>query len=253
MRPLLQAEQAVLGAVLLDPDQLDQLDWLQPDHFYRPAHQALFAALRHLRSQGQPALGGDGAVPLACSSCWPRSPSSRPAWTRSSAGFGRKTSPHPPTTGSAAASVRSTTAANPSPRHAAVGSPTPRAPGRRHRHRRRDHRHLPGHRPRQRAVARRSGRPRSTAPDRRRQRPHHPRPGRHRRPGPGSTHQPGFRCPHRPGRYSPTLDHRDRPAGTASGPQPSRRRASPRSPPALPDGFRCTTQTGCTTHPLSRT
>lgn len=65
MRPLLHAEQAVLGAVLLDPGQLDHLDWLEPEHFYRPAHQALFAALRHLRSQGQPALAADGTVPLA--------------------------------------------------------------------------------------------------------------------------------------------------------------------------------------------
>ncbi|MEE4543634.1 DnaB-like helicase N-terminal domain-containing protein [Streptomyces sp. V4-01] len=65
MRPLLQAEQAVLGAVLLDPGQLDHLDWLEPAHFYRPAHQALFAALRHLRSKGQPVLAADGTVPLA--------------------------------------------------------------------------------------------------------------------------------------------------------------------------------------------
>lgn len=65
MRPLLHAEQAVLGAVLLDPGQLDHLGWLEPEHFYRPAHQALFAALRHLRSQGQPVLAADGAVPLA--------------------------------------------------------------------------------------------------------------------------------------------------------------------------------------------
>ncbi|WP_433888501.1 DnaB-like helicase N-terminal domain-containing protein [Streptomyces sp. CA-111067] len=65
MRPLLQAEQAVLGAVLLDPGQLDHLDWLEPEHFYRPAHQALFAALRHLRSQGKPVLAADGSVPLA--------------------------------------------------------------------------------------------------------------------------------------------------------------------------------------------
>ncbi|MFI0721950.1 DnaB-like helicase N-terminal domain-containing protein [Streptomyces sp. NPDC021224] len=65
MRPLLQAEQAVLGAVLLDPGQLDHLGWLEPEHFYRPAHQALFAALRHLRSQGQPVPAADAAVPLS--------------------------------------------------------------------------------------------------------------------------------------------------------------------------------------------
>lgn len=65
MRPLLQAEQAVLGAILLDPGQLDHLGWLQPEHFYRPAHQALFASLRLLRSTGQPVLTAEGTVPLA--------------------------------------------------------------------------------------------------------------------------------------------------------------------------------------------
>nr|WP_202434527.1 MULTISPECIES: DnaB-like helicase N-terminal domain-containing protein [unclassified Streptomyces] len=60
-----RAEQAVLGAVLLDPDQLAHLDWLAPDHFYRPVHQALFAALRTLRSDGHPAIGAEGPVPLS--------------------------------------------------------------------------------------------------------------------------------------------------------------------------------------------
>jgi replicative DNA helicase len=64
VRPLLQAEQAVLGAVLLDPDQLDRLDWLEPAHFYRPAHAELFAALRHLHAQGQPVRTAEGDVPL---------------------------------------------------------------------------------------------------------------------------------------------------------------------------------------------
>ncbi|MGW1104291.1 DnaB-like helicase N-terminal domain-containing protein [Streptomyces sp. NPDC002540] len=65
MNPLLSAEQAVLGSVLLDPNQLSPLDWLAPDHFYRPVHQALFAALRKLRSDGHPAVGADGSVPLS--------------------------------------------------------------------------------------------------------------------------------------------------------------------------------------------
>ncbi|MFI8456887.1 DnaB-like helicase N-terminal domain-containing protein [Kitasatospora sp. NPDC085464] len=65
MDPLLQGEQAVLGAVLLDPRQLGGLDWLEPRDFYRPGHQALFAALRKLRAEGHPALGAEGAVPLA--------------------------------------------------------------------------------------------------------------------------------------------------------------------------------------------
>ena len=65
MNPLLGAEQAVLGAVLLDPGQLSHLDWLAPNHFYRPAHQALFAALRKLQAHGHPALSAETAVPLS--------------------------------------------------------------------------------------------------------------------------------------------------------------------------------------------
>ncbi|WP_434593844.1 DnaB-like helicase N-terminal domain-containing protein [Streptomyces sp. A5-4] len=63
MNPLLGAEQAVLGSVLLDPGQLSHLDWLAPDHFYRPVHQALFAALRKLRDDSHPALAEE-SVPL---------------------------------------------------------------------------------------------------------------------------------------------------------------------------------------------
>ncbi|MFF2142209.1 DnaB-like helicase N-terminal domain-containing protein [Kitasatospora sp. NPDC058190] len=65
MDPLLRGEQAVLGAVLLDPRQLGNLDWLEARDFYRPAHQALFTALRRLRAEGHPALTTKGAVPLA--------------------------------------------------------------------------------------------------------------------------------------------------------------------------------------------
>ncbi|WP_328946402.1 helicase DnaB [Streptomyces sp. NBC_00250] len=65
MNPLLDAEQAVLGAVLLDPGQLSHLEWLAPDHFYRPVHQALFAALRKLRGDGHHAVEGEGPVPLS--------------------------------------------------------------------------------------------------------------------------------------------------------------------------------------------
>ncbi|MFB7556118.1 DnaB-like helicase N-terminal domain-containing protein [Streptomyces brevispora] len=65
MNPLMSAEQAVLGAVLLDPEQLTHLEWLAPDHFYRPVHQALFGALRKLRSDGHPALSADGPLPLS--------------------------------------------------------------------------------------------------------------------------------------------------------------------------------------------
>ncbi|MFE2559712.1 DnaB-like helicase N-terminal domain-containing protein [Streptomyces sp. NPDC059352] len=65
MNPLMDAEQAVLGAVLLDPGQLSHLEWLTPDHFYRPVHRALFAALRKLRGDGHPAVEGEGPVPLS--------------------------------------------------------------------------------------------------------------------------------------------------------------------------------------------
>lgn len=64
MNPLLGAEQALLGSVLLDPGQLSHLDWLAPDHFYRPVHQTLFAALRKLRDDGHPALA-EKPVPLS--------------------------------------------------------------------------------------------------------------------------------------------------------------------------------------------
>lgn len=65
MNPLMSAEQAVLGAVLLDPEQLTHLEWLAADHFYRPVHQALFDPLRKLRNDGHPALSADGPLPLS--------------------------------------------------------------------------------------------------------------------------------------------------------------------------------------------
>lgn len=65
MNPLLSAEQAVLGSVLLDPDQLTHLDWLAPDHFYQPVHQALFAALRKLQTEGHPSVSAKEPVPLS--------------------------------------------------------------------------------------------------------------------------------------------------------------------------------------------
>ncbi|MGC4998482.1 DnaB-like helicase N-terminal domain-containing protein [Streptomyces sp. DT195] len=72
MNPLLRAEQAVLGAVLLDPDQLSHLDWLAPDHFHRPVHQALFAALRQLHSDGHPAVSAEEPAPTSpARGAWP--------------------------------------------------------------------------------------------------------------------------------------------------------------------------------------
>ncbi|MFB7620045.1 DnaB-like helicase N-terminal domain-containing protein [Kitasatospora sp. NPDC056181] len=65
MDALFKGEQAVLGAILLDPAQLDTLSWLTPGDFYRPAHQALFAAMRTLQSSEHPALATQGNVPLS--------------------------------------------------------------------------------------------------------------------------------------------------------------------------------------------
>ena len=42
----LEAEQAVLGAVLMDPECINQVaDILRPEHFYLPEHQAIFAIM----------------------------------------------------------------------------------------------------------------------------------------------------------------------------------------------------------------
>jgi replicative DNA helicase len=62
--PVLAAEQALLGAVLLDPGQLAHLGWLQPAHFHRPLHAALFTAARTTHARGHPAASTPGSVPL---------------------------------------------------------------------------------------------------------------------------------------------------------------------------------------------
>jgi len=67
VKPLVEAEQAVLGAVLLDPGQLPRLaDWLAPVHFSRPVHAALYAAMLRLRADRHPATSrSPGEVPLS--------------------------------------------------------------------------------------------------------------------------------------------------------------------------------------------
>ncbi|MFF4520528.1 DnaB-like helicase N-terminal domain-containing protein [Streptomyces bluensis] len=88
MRPLLQAEQAVLGAVLLDPGQLPRLsEWLRPGHFYRPQHAALYAALLKLHAAGHPGTAPQPAAPAARDrkpGTWPTTPTAgsdqRLAW-----------------------------------------------------------------------------------------------------------------------------------------------------------------------------
>ncbi|MFE2722791.1 DnaB-like helicase N-terminal domain-containing protein [Kitasatospora sp. NPDC059327] len=60
MSPQLEAEQAVLGACLLNPSQVGALaGWLEPRHFYRPAHERFFAILLAQHAAGHPALAPD--------------------------------------------------------------------------------------------------------------------------------------------------------------------------------------------------
>ncbi|KUN95361.1 DnaB-like helicase N-terminal domain-containing protein [Streptomyces caeruleatus] len=68
MTPLMRVEQAVLGSVFLDPGQLDQLSpWLRPDHFYRPVHAALYAAMLKLHADGHPATEAKSGDPIPLS------------------------------------------------------------------------------------------------------------------------------------------------------------------------------------------
>ncbi|MFM7469748.1 MAG: replicative DNA helicase [Vampirovibrionales bacterium] len=51
----LEAEQAILGAILVDPDSLGKIvDMIQPKDFYRKPHAILFDALRTLYERGEP-------------------------------------------------------------------------------------------------------------------------------------------------------------------------------------------------------
>lgn len=49
----LEAEQALLGAVLFDNRLMDRLDALAPEHFYAPEHGAVFAKARAMIGAGQ--------------------------------------------------------------------------------------------------------------------------------------------------------------------------------------------------------
>ncbi|MFZ4403717.1 MAG: replicative DNA helicase [Pseudobdellovibrionaceae bacterium] len=50
-----EAEQSVLGGLLLDRESLDQVaDIIKPEDFYKPAHQTLYSAIRELNSKNQP-------------------------------------------------------------------------------------------------------------------------------------------------------------------------------------------------------
>ena len=50
----LDAEAAVLSAVMIDGSSLDKLDFLKADHFYAEAHRRIFEACMELRQKGQP-------------------------------------------------------------------------------------------------------------------------------------------------------------------------------------------------------
>ncbi|MET9374913.1 DnaB-like helicase N-terminal domain-containing protein [Streptomyces sp. NPDC002992] len=65
MTPLVHAEQAVLGAIFLEPGQLDRLSpWLRPEHFSRPAHTAIYAAMLQLKTDGHPAAATTAGFPV---------------------------------------------------------------------------------------------------------------------------------------------------------------------------------------------
>ncbi|MEU9074562.1 DnaB-like helicase N-terminal domain-containing protein [Kitasatospora sp. NPDC048538] len=60
--PQMEAEQALLGALLLSPGQLDSVaPWLDPGHFYRPAHAALYEVLLTQRAAGHLGLTEDAS------------------------------------------------------------------------------------------------------------------------------------------------------------------------------------------------
>ncbi|WP_459649227.1 DnaB-like helicase N-terminal domain-containing protein [Kitasatospora sp. Ki12] len=55
LSPGMEAEQALLGALLLSPTELASINgWLKPPHFLRPAHAALYEVLLDQRAAGHP-------------------------------------------------------------------------------------------------------------------------------------------------------------------------------------------------------
>ncbi|WP_405852459.1 helicase DnaB [Streptomyces sp. NBC_00090] len=65
MIPLVHAEQAVLGAIFLEPGQLDRLSpWLRPEHFSRPAHGAVYATMLQLKADDHPATATKAGAPV---------------------------------------------------------------------------------------------------------------------------------------------------------------------------------------------
>lgn len=50
----IESEQAVLGALLLDPGAIDRIDWLPAASFFRAAHRIIYETLRALIADGKP-------------------------------------------------------------------------------------------------------------------------------------------------------------------------------------------------------
>lgn len=50
-----EAEQSVLGGLLLRPDAYDRIDWLRAEHFYRGDHRMIYAAIESLVEAGKQA------------------------------------------------------------------------------------------------------------------------------------------------------------------------------------------------------
>lgn len=50
----LEAEQSVLGAILIDNEAIARVPWLRPAQFYREAHQQIFQSMLDLRASGRP-------------------------------------------------------------------------------------------------------------------------------------------------------------------------------------------------------
>ena len=51
----IEAEQAILGGILINNDAMNQvMDVLSPDDFYREAHMALFDGMVELYNKGEP-------------------------------------------------------------------------------------------------------------------------------------------------------------------------------------------------------
>ncbi len=51
----IEAEQSIIGGLMLEPEKWDEVsDLLHEDHFYKPAHRTIYAALKDLAQRGQP-------------------------------------------------------------------------------------------------------------------------------------------------------------------------------------------------------